>query len=345
MGRNILYYPTFRPPSALWLRNALLYWDSVSTIVPMEDGDQIKDPDLTFLRGEGAYRPVAPLALYEAATGDTWLEERFSKEIAEPAFTKRLAESPVDDYVRLSAFKLFPSIQRILEEREWLAWDWREGSIPVKKPIADLYMSLLARFVADNCSGDYSQPCTSDPGCEALAFGGGFDPGVHVLLDRALPQARPDATLADILLFRKRRRDDLLRFRALMDDLQAKVADVKSEGELNFVTERFKEQVELQLVDLNTLMSEAGIKGMIGSLRALCGLKTPEVLGALGTVAATKLVAGDQAAEIVGGVALIGGGALTLASSVIDARTKRREALMSPLSYVLAGQNEGLLSK
>ena len=37
MAQTILYYPTINIQDGSWLRNAILYWDEVSSIVPDEN--------------------------------------------------------------------------------------------------------------------------------------------------------------------------------------------------------------------------------------------------------------------------------------------------------------------
>jgi len=39
IGRSVLYYPTITIPPGSWLRNAVLYWDSVGSIVPRSFDD------------------------------------------------------------------------------------------------------------------------------------------------------------------------------------------------------------------------------------------------------------------------------------------------------------------
>ena len=41
MAQTILYYPTIDIQDGAWLRNAILYWDEVSSIVPY----YFRDPD------------------------------------------------------------------------------------------------------------------------------------------------------------------------------------------------------------------------------------------------------------------------------------------------------------
>ena len=41
MERTLLYYPTIELPKESWLRQALLYSDKVSSILPFKDNDRL----------------------------------------------------------------------------------------------------------------------------------------------------------------------------------------------------------------------------------------------------------------------------------------------------------------
>jgi hypothetical protein len=61
--RTILYYPSIRVPMTPWLRQVLLYWDEVSSIVPYEVENNAFFPisyDIQYLRDEGEFRPIHP---------------------------------------------------------------------------------------------------------------------------------------------------------------------------------------------------------------------------------------------------------------------------------------------
>ena len=52
MAQTILYYPTINIQDSAWLRNAVLYWDEVSSIVPYEDYPNFS-PEVLFLQRSG----------------------------------------------------------------------------------------------------------------------------------------------------------------------------------------------------------------------------------------------------------------------------------------------------
>ena len=49
MAQTILYYPGIDIQDGVWLRNAILYWDEVSSIVPYENYPDFS-PELLYLQ-------------------------------------------------------------------------------------------------------------------------------------------------------------------------------------------------------------------------------------------------------------------------------------------------------
>lgn len=97
LKNSILYYPTINIPNGIWLRNALLYWDEVSSIVPENFSDDELSSDLIFLRDEGYFRPIAPSSFMNNIDRYEQVEEfvsEFFEILQTPAFKRRL----VNDY-------------------------------------------------------------------------------------------------------------------------------------------------------------------------------------------------------------------------------------------------------
>lgn len=63
MAQTILYYPTINIQDGAWLRNAILYWDEVSSIVPHENYLDFS-PELLYLQKSGVYKAVYPHDLF-----------------------------------------------------------------------------------------------------------------------------------------------------------------------------------------------------------------------------------------------------------------------------------------
>lgn len=91
MAQTILYYPTINIQDSAWLRNAVLYWDEVSSIVPYEDYPNFS-PEVLFLQRSGVYKAVYPQKLFSSE-----FAEDFCNSIVKRIAAYSLAIAPQDD--------------------------------------------------------------------------------------------------------------------------------------------------------------------------------------------------------------------------------------------------------
>jgi hypothetical protein len=80
MAQTILYYPTIDIQDGKWLRNAVIYWDKVASIVPYDNYPNFS-PEILYLQERELYEPIFPQNLFyskyatdfvNAITIDTW---------------------------------------------------------------------------------------------------------------------------------------------------------------------------------------------------------------------------------------------------------------------------------
>jgi hypothetical protein len=70
-NRTVLYYPTIKVPEGKWLKQALLYWDNVASIVPYDYDGNVSIPftsEIEFLLDEKIFKPVRPEKLFNRRT-------------------------------------------------------------------------------------------------------------------------------------------------------------------------------------------------------------------------------------------------------------------------------------
>ena len=60
MTETILYYPTIKVTDSPWLRNAILYWDNIATIVPSIYKEDYYTPEMGLLEETNMYKSVSP---------------------------------------------------------------------------------------------------------------------------------------------------------------------------------------------------------------------------------------------------------------------------------------------
>ncbi|MGG0789882.1 DUF6236 family protein [Peribacillus simplex] len=105
---------------------------------------------------------------------------------------------------------------------------------------------------------------------------------LEVDLFQCLPIPSQEVSLADILLFKEHRRDELLEFRSLLDNLYLEII---ASGDPDRVKVKNIEQLQQKLIEINSIMSESRIKRLMGNLKIEVNvsdmiLKTAGAIGA-----------------------------------------------------------------
>lgn len=329
--RTLLYYPTFLPPSTAWVKQCLLYWDDFATIIPDSLYDRVSTHELDYLRSEGVYRPVSP-HFYKPGLGQLGegIEKRLGKALSKKAMKATLAATDPADTYPVSNLKMTPGVLDVLEAnglivrtRGWV------DDYDLKRPAALLYMSLLADGMARFADKEPMQPGTDSQYAQSVAFEQGRSKGLRLVLNAALPTVREDVPYDDLLRFRNTRRHELLRFRAFIDKAEDSLA---SEDAADFARqlERFKEQLEREIRDLQQLMDDGRIAWGHGTLETLVGASSPGILSGLLTLGVTSNPH----------LALASGGAIALGKALLSKRKIRRETEKSPVSYLFAAVEE-----
>ncbi len=280
-ARTILYFPTISVPNGLWLRRALLYWDNVASIVPHAVSwrrELLGDPlipytkEISYLRHEGVFKPIAPEFLFMQEGGKTWheahlLEAEFRSVVSRVTPKLRYKPSNTPSLTsRLHVNKLSSStLEWLLDqgfakpELEGPEGVYRSEWYLVEKKIALLYMSLLAKYVAavekHTVTGTdrtgYFSLSYSSPSRKESAFCWVAD------FLNVLPVPREDTPLSTILDFRDRRRSELLEFRAKLDSFQKDIQEAKGPLDAEAILLKFRETIEWNLeIRVNYLRCE-----------------------------------------------------------------------------------------
>lgn len=139
MSQSILYYPNIDIKDGVWLRNALLYWDEVCSIVPNEYYDGLS-PEVCYMQERGFYRAIYPQDIFY--NGDfeefkTTIEKRLKyrcKQIANHRV--RLNRQNRQIYSQIHCSKMPYEIMNLFEDAERNSSEW----ITIKNDIAEIYI-------------------------------------------------------------------------------------------------------------------------------------------------------------------------------------------------------------
>lgn len=350
--RTILYYPTISIPDTSWLRQALLYWDEIGSIVPQMGNETLLllTPEIEYLRAEGVFRPFNPETLIKRPDGWEVLQE-FEKEFKDIIKTdsfqrlighqKKLNSLVHHDKVGGELFDDFLQAEGLAatnsNDPEWYLFE---------EKTALLYMSLLAKYLSD-IDIQVTFPGTDRPEYEGLIFKtSSMHQGFSCLdtrFNNVLPIPREDIALSDILHFKSKRHAELLSFRALLDEFQQSLSKSEDVRQIKDVLLKFKDKLEKGVSDLDALLRDSSISTLVGTLKTIVNVKSPTLIGAIGVSAGYVTKIAELPIEwTVAGLGTMG--LVEIGSHLIHKRNEKRATLRgSGFAYLYRASTEGLL--
>lgn len=287
--KSILYYPTIRIEDGYWLRNAILYWDEVASIVPGTNYTEINSPEVEFLREAGIYKPVRPSVLQnnneicmkfceEVKENIRYRRKRkfsSSKNQSKEAFSSVHEEKMsmmVGSMVHIDKAPL--SVLDFLIE-EGIALRNCDGPwINMRTQDAEIYMSVLAKYLAAlNNNMDFGTDRAYKFYYPYIKSSSSKVDDKQVYLDIALQEILPmpnlDIPLQDIIDFKMDHMDQLRQFRRHIEAFQWGLKYC-SDGEE--VCERiavFRREINDEVNEIDELIRTKNIRTLKKTLRTL----------------------------------------------------------------------------
>jgi hypothetical protein len=157
-----------------------------------------------------------------------------------------------------------------------------------------------------------------------------------------LPVPRPDVKFKDILAFKRKRKDELNRYRKRIDDLQKQLSQATERAEVNQALVQFEEAQQTELSDLVDALRSAKLATIWGSVKTLIKAKNPMFWGA-GAVALglTASIGTLPISLAIAGAAV--SGTVEVGSYLVDQRNKRRATeRKSSFAYLYHAKEEGI---
>ncbi len=335
--RTILYYPSIILPSDTWLRQALLYWDEVGSIVPYTFYKDCFPPEMQFLSREGIYRMFRPHDLFK---NHKLFFVEFCSEIQSKRYKQMLGPKNGWKQYRIYFDKLDLDVLWLLE-KEGLILGRTDNCFLVEEQTALLYMSLLAQHLADT---DLQSTVigTNLRDYENIIFNHSRSQGVPCLNNRffnILPIPREDVPLGDILAFRQKHKNELLHFVTVLESFQQQASLSEDINEFKDKVTKFGRTMELALSNLSARLKDAKIATLAGCLKTIINVKSPTLLASAGSVIGhtTKII--QVPVEC---LAVLG--AIEISTYWIEKRNEKRAALRnSPFAYLYNARAEGII--
>ncbi|EHT08356.1 DUF6236 family protein [Klebsiella pasteurii] len=359
---SALYYPYIDVKNEQWLRNAVLFWDSIRTIVPISHRDPYSNDFARTLSDEGVLQPIRVSSDMEEIEA---LTEKVFTFLTDPASAGLIYNVDADPDTRIHNEKIpneifrlaqihpekFPysvieMLQRGLDDDGWLH---------VEPTFAKFYMTLLATQLSDRLGlGLVTESSAADQLAIAVRKGNPLEGnsarrvGRHFEASgprRALPPeltqsllidlilqgiSLPDnLTVHEILMFKNDHKEELSIFRREISRLTSDIPkDVPIEALRQAVANQYQVNV---LPALNSL--KASLKAQRWD-SGINGLLKVSFFAAPSTSVA--IYAGMPSAVAL----LVGAGISLTASVVLSSQQRNKVKIDNPYTYLLSLNNQ-----
>lgn len=363
--RTALYYPNIAITNKGWLRQTLLFWDEIGSIVPKEVWEdhpyfEIEDEEINQLYSEGIYRPFFPDDL--RMKGGHHLQEKFNSEFFTRLnyYDKKLDLSKRGSYVPVYKSKemhmnIFHKLERRNLATEKLAmkkigasvsiYERNNPVIFIEKNAADLYMSLLAEYLANNDS-KITIPLTDQGTCLDATFEAidecNQQTCAKIMFKNILPVPKSDVSVHEIIRFKKEHEGDLIEFRQYMDGLGVEAISCRTASEIRDFSIRKSEEIKKEVTTLKKSLKEFDIDTVFGSLHTIVDVKRPDWWQAL--VSSGIVSAGTEAfpLTVIGGLAV--NAAINVGRYISKRNIERNDMLRdSPYTYLYQMKRRGIV--
>jgi hypothetical protein len=343
MPNTILYYPKIAIPDGAWLRQALLYWDRIGSIIPREFDRAGHDlQDLHILHELNVYRSYNP---EDFIVGDQRLRIEFEQEFIhiskKPSFWRRLPPPEArrfDSPIHIA--KITDDLSEYVQSKGLaILRDRYDSWYQFERSAAWLYVSLLAKYMADSAEE------TTIPGTDFGLFKDfifqtekrNFSASCFELtLQDILPVPSQDTPLEKILEFKAKRKDELISFREVIWGIQDELKNSQEISEIRNIVSRHSDLLNTRVTELSETMYEEKLQLWRGSLETL--IKTD-------SIPSLSLVFDPFQIPIEYKLAGLGVmGVISVSNYLLDHRNERRKLLRENcFSYLYHAKQEAII--
>lgn len=305
MSNNALYFPYIDVPSTTWTTQAILYWDRLASIVPM---DHLYDPDqmdeLTRdLLAEGLVEAIVPgMHLHQARKFDECFIEFVETRVLPLRRRKTPRTTPLP-VTRIHAEKMGQIPDFLVDSglARRLDWAWYE----IDKPLANQFMAYLATVLG--ALPDVNATPITDKALFAAALGArrpalNWDGDLHtfkareVVLNSLLPIPDGPIDFGKLIRFKERHGHLLPSLRSKIEAHCAYIALLQEPEARAVSTEAFIKECEDHVAEIEAAMRPSFTRVVFGSLAPLFGaglaLHTTDQGNVLGYAGATVSLVG-----------------------------------------------------
>lgn len=271
--RIILYYPSIKIEDGMWLRNALLYWDKVSSIVPGFNYNESNSIEIEYLREAGLYEPIYPSVMW----GNDELCKEFCEQVRKNLKHRRVF-STSRKYSQIHTDKMVIQNENMVHIEKTpdtilnylldagIAKRNCDGPwINMNEYDANIYMATLARYLArahgnveigTDKSTKFLYPYVPEKSKKVI------DKQIYlnVAMQDILPVPSADISIQDIIDFKNQYKDQLKCFRRRIDEFQWSLKGCGCVEEIQERMMMLQHEIKYDIDEIEELLSSNRIK-------------------------------------------------------------------------------------
>lgn len=280
MAQTILYYPEINIPDGVWLRNAILYWDNVSSIVPYVGYDNLS-PELLYLQSLGIYTPMYPQRLLYSEYADDFCDAIIRRIQSCSTAGKRADNDCVRVHKhKMTAYiiyeiihreKVHPDLKQYFTNQMALQDSDDDDWLYIDRDIAGIYMKTLAEYSIKSSDEDIvlgTRTVRDNQKIYQHTSRSHRTQCCQLNLERCFPQPSMEVGYEQILDFKEKRADELREFQQKIRELERNIYQSSSFEEMKFHQSSFIESWENCSNDYKKALSDARITFTLGSFCA-----------------------------------------------------------------------------
>lgn len=280
MSQTILYYPYINIKNEQWIRNALLYWDNISSIVPYTHYDELS-PELLYLKEKEIYIPVYPKDLFDSDFSEDFHGafirklKHYEKSIESKCtmIHKETIQSPeLSNWIHHA--KIPSDLYKFIYDKKYIN-NLENGWLKIDDKIIKIYMRTLAEYCIKISEKDMVLGTSNKLSQKEIFEQNSKDNKstcCELKLIDCFPQPSIDTSLEDIITFKDQRKDELEAFKEKIKELETNIYKANNIEEIKHHETNFVESWKSCKNDYYKVLKEARIKCVLGNLSTLIAL-------------------------------------------------------------------------
>ena len=362
---NALYYPSIDIKNSDWLKTAVLFWDTISTIVPSSIKTPYNTPETKYLESIGVLKPIIVSPRDISVVG---IEDNILSILSSPEITNEIIDLSNSNFTRLYRSKMSSRVEEAIRKFQYSYLNSDELSFylqeeikriinndpPIYYYVNDSFSNLYMTVLANKLSEDNSLAMVTDSipyffTENHIKYGNQSE---HLLYhnnnfwharNQELAQGillnymvegisiYPDTPLNEIISFKNKHRDELGHFKTELAKLTRGYEN--SNLPLDYLQNEIKNVYENEFFpafsDLKSALNDFNIQSIINTI-----FKASVI-----TASSTGIPAILMNLPIE--KAIFAGIGLSVIASVVNYRVEKRELLRNnPYSYLLSIKKE-----